>query len=340
MTGAFSAVAVLFAMTVRLLPLPGHTTIDPFGARSLMAVARDGTIAATATVDGYRTRIVVWNRSGAAWHAPNASGAVVGFDALDRLLIGGPVPERLTGDAAMPEDLSSCEKFPQSSTGPLLAGTLTNGAVIATMQSPAMVDLDDTSGQYAPVALYLRSNQCLNMGNGVVLATGGMYSAGYIAYINNVPAPSNVVSGKERFVAMRWHERTREPLGPGVALAVNADGFAAGADVPPGTGASYDATPRARVWNAAGAAVELSGDSAASVAYGVDASNRVTGMLEDQDRRHYAFVWQDGRLRRLDDVVSAPGWRFECGYAFTPTGGIVGSGTYRGTAAAFDLEGL
>jgi hypothetical protein len=40
-------------------------------------------------------------------------------------------------------------------------------------------------------------------------------------------------------------------------------------------------------------------------------------------------------LRRLDDLVRAPEWRFECGYAFTPSGDIVGIGTYRGKAAGF-----
>jgi hypothetical protein len=231
-----------------------------------------------------------------------------------------------------------CENFPQSSLGPVLAGTLSDGSVIATMQSPAVVDLDDTSGQYAPVVLHLRSNQCLNMGNGVALGTAGLYAAGYTAYINGVPAPSNVVSQKERFVAMRWHELTREPLGTGVAIAIDAAGNAAGADVPPGEGAAYDA-PHARIWSG-GSTIAPADSAPASVAYAIDSRDRVTGMIEDGQTHHYAFIWENGTLRRLDDIAHAPDWRFECGYAFTSDGGIVGIGTYRGNAAAFLIDGI
>lgn len=304
---------VFAAITVHLLKLPNNATIDPFGARALMSVSARGEVSAAATVRGYLTRTVVWR---------------------------GSRPVVVSADSPVLADLRRlCENFPQSSLGPVLAGTLDDGSVIATMQSPAFVDLDDTSGQDAPVVLHLRSNQCLNMGNGVALATAGLYTAGYAAYINGVPAPSNVVSQNERFVAMRWHERTRESLGPGVAIAVNADGDAAGADVPPGKGAAFAAAPHARVW-IGGSAIEPANSAAASVAYAIDSRNRVIGMIEDGDGRHYAFLWANGSLRRLDDLVRAPGWRFECGYAFAPGGAIVGIGTYRGNAAAFAIEGL
>ncbi len=216
---------------------------------------------------------------------------------------------------------------------------LSDGSLIATMQSPPIVDLDDTSGQNAPVVLHLRSNLCDNMGNGVALATAGLFAAGYAATINHVPAPSNVVSSNERFTALRWEGRSRRPLGPGVAVAVAANGNAAGADLPPG-GVAYNAAPHARVWLDGATAVDLAPDAPLSVAYAVDARGRVAGMLEDAAHRHRAFLWQNGRLRLLDDVARMPGWRFECAYAFAPDGSIAGIGTYRGTPSAFRIWGL
>jgi hypothetical protein len=305
---------LLAIVTVRMLALPPHATIDPFGARSLMSVSADGDVRATATVNGYLTRTLVWRGNTSR---PAAAP-----------------PDPVLGDLRR-----LCENFPQSSTGPVVAGTLADGSTVATMESPAVVDLDDTSGQYAPVVLHLRSNECLNMGNGVALATAGLYTGGFESYVGGVPAPSNVVSQNERYVAMRWHDRTREPLGSGVVLAVNALGNAAGSDVPPGKGAAFAAAPHARIW-LGGSALEPAENAPASVAYAIDARNRVAGMLQDADGRHYAFLWKDGSLRRIDELVRAPGWRFECGYAFTPAGGIVGIGTYRGNAAAFEIFGL
>ena len=333
---------LLATVTVRLLPLPPHATIDPFGPRSLMAAAPDGTIAASVTIRGFIKRIVMWRTTG-GYVLPDLRGAtfVAGFDSNGALLANGEQPVREFGSATSPIDLRSCENFPQSSAGPLIAGALVDGSLIATMQSPPMVDLDDASGQYAPVVLHLRSGQCLNMGNGVALGTGGLYTAGYTAYIANVPAPSNVISERERFVAMRWHERTREPLGEGVAVAVAANGTAAGSDAPPGSGAAFNRAPHALLWYAGSStAVELAAQSPSSVAYAVDDRNRVAGMVEDESRRHFAFLWQNGVLRRLDDLVRVPGWRFESAYAFGTGDAIVGIGTYRGTAAAFEVTGL
>jgi len=320
-----------------MLALPPRAIIDVTGARALMAVSRDGTIAATVIVNGYRTRPVVWNAANRA-RALTQSGSIVSFDRAGGLLLDAGRPLRANGTNLRAVDLSACEAFPHDSIGPVLAGELENGALIASMRSPAIVDLDDTSGQNAPVALYMRSGRCLNLGNGIAVGTAGMFAVGYTAFINNVPAPSNVVSSREQFTAMRWHERERQPLGSGVALAINAAGAAVGADVPTGRG-TYDAVPHAKFWSAPGAVVELAPNAQASVAYAIDADNRIAGMLEESGR-HYAFIWKNRTLMRLDDVVASPGWRFECAYAFTPTGGVVGIGTYRGRAAAYDLEGL
>ena len=307
---------VLAAIFVRMLHLPPGAAIDPFGSRALMSVRSDGSVSAFVAVRGYLTRVALWR----------------------------PLSERADVVTQEPSALARlrryCEDFPQSSIGPIVAGWLSDGSIIATMQSPPIVDIDDTSGQYAPVVLHLRSNQCLDMGNGIALGTSGMYTAGYVPYINRVPAPSNVVSERETFVAMRWHDRTREPLGDGVAIAVNARGDAVGASVPPGKGEAFAATPHARVWIGNQPAIQPAESAAASVAYAIDANDRVAGMLEDESGRHYAFVWENGTLRRLDDAVGAPGWRFESAYAFGPADEIAGTGTYRGTPAAFVISGL
>jgi len=325
-------------VTVRMLALPEHATIDPFGPRPLMAVSRSGAVAATATFAGFRTRPIVWNSSGTA-RVIEVTGSIAGFDRDGGLFINADRPLRFSGSRPRPLDLGTCEAFPHDSAGSLLAGQLDDGALIATMRSPALVDLDDTSGQNAPVVLYLRSGLCLNEGNGMATATNGAYAAGYMSTINNVPSPSNVVSSSERFTALRWHVRVREPLGRGVPLAVNAAGSAAGADVPPARGAAFAVTPHARLWPSPGQVVDVVSGNTLSVAYAIDDRGRVAGMLQDGGR-HYAFLWRNGTLVRLDDVADKPGWRFECAYAFAPGGGIVGVGTYDGRAEAFELDGL
>jgi hypothetical protein len=319
-------------------PLPRHSTIATFGSRTLMAVAPDGSIAATLTVDGYLRRPVLWHGGDRRVFAIDAT--IDGFDPSGALLIDASRPLRFERGRLVTIDLSACENFPQSSIGPSAAGTLADGTLIATMQSPPIVNLDDTSGQTAPVVLHLRDRRCLNLGNGIATATAGMYAAGYTAYIANVPAPSNVASGRERFVAMRWNDRARQSLGAGAALAINANGEAAGADVPPEHGGTFGAAPHARYWSAPAAATEIAPQRSASAAYAIDARGRVTGVLMDAQGRHRAFLWQNGRLRLLDDAVAAPGWRFECGYAFAPNGAVVGIGTFDGRPEAFEVEGL
>ena len=301
---------VLAAVVVHLLRLPLHATIEPFGDRALMSVSSDGVVTARATVSGYRSVSFTWRD-------PNR-----------------PAQAAARGLVRLP----SCEDFPKASIGAAVAGKLSDGSLIATMLSPAMVDLDDASGQYAPVVLHVRE-RCLNLGNGVALATSGTYAAGYFASIGDVPAPSNVISEKERFTAMRWHDRTREPMGSGVALAINSAGDAAGADLPPGKGAAFDVVPHARIWIGA-QTFSPANDAATSVAYAIDARDRVAGMLQDAAGRHYAFLWQNGRLQRLDDAVRAPGWRFQSAYAFAPDGSVVGIGTFDGRAEAFSISGL
>jgi hypothetical protein len=319
-------------------PLPRRATIATFGAKALMAVSSDGTVAATVTIDGYQRRPVVWMHSGGS-RTFDVDGSIDGFDTTGALLIDASRPLRLQRGRLVPIDLGDCENFPQMSVGATVTGTLSNGTLIATMRSPAIVNLDDTSGSTAPVVLHLRDRRCLNLGNGVALATAGMYAAGFTGYINNVPAPSNVVSDRERFVAVRWLDRARQTLGAGAALAIDANGEAAGADVPPEHGGAYGKPPHARYWGRDGGAQDIAEQASASAAYAIDPRGRVTGVLLDGQGRHRAFLWESGRLRTLDDIVRAPGWRFECGYAFAPNGAVVGIGTFRGRPEAFEIEG-
>lgn len=328
------------AATVRLLQLPPGASIDPFGTRTLMAVSAGGTIAATVTIRGFRTQPAVWRRDDVRARIAYPRGAVVAFDRSGALLIDADRPRRWSGVRAVPIDTSYCEDFPQMSIGPRLAGTLGDGALIATMQSPALVDLDDTSGRTAPVVLYARSHRCLDLGNGIAEATAGEFAVGYAAFIDNVPAPSNVVSSQERFTALRWDERTPQTLGAGVALAVAPDGAAAGSDVPPGNGKAYGVAPHARYWPADGSPVDVTPNDPLGVAYAVDPRGRVAGMFEDSAGRHYAFLYSAGRLATLDGLAAEPGWRFECAYAFDPSGGLVGIGTYRGKPTAFEVDGI
>ncbi|HEY3674689.1 MAG TPA: hypothetical protein VGK84_01725 [Candidatus Tumulicola sp.] len=336
---ATGAVPVWSRTTVIGFPLPRHATIATFGPKALMAAGPDGSLAATVTIDGYLRRPVLWSRSG-RYETFDVDGTIDGFDNAGALLVDASRPLRLERGRLASIDLRDCENFPQFSVGATVTGTLSNGTLIATMRSPAIVNLDDTSGSTAPVVLHLRDRRCLNLGNGVALATAGMYAAGYTGYIAGVPAPSNVVSDRERFVAMRWLDRERQSLGPGAALAIDASGEAAGADVPPEHGGAFGVSPHARYWNASGVSQEIVAQGLASAAYAIDARGRVTGVLLDAQGRHRAFLWQNGRLRTLDDIAGAPDWRFECGYAFTPSGAVVGIGTYRGRPEAFEIEGL
>jgi probable HAF family extracellular repeat protein len=345
------------AFAVRALALPAHSTIDSFGARSMMAVSRDGTVAATVTLGGFSTRAVIWNAAG-GWHLlavpalpPGAQSidlAVAGFDGGGALLAnagasyGGSIRRlhyiamRAHGTLTAPIDFGTCPYLPHS-PGAVIAGTYADGDAVATLESQELVDINDTSGQLAPVVVRLRGSECTYLGNGTVFATAGAYAAGYVGYVGNVPQSPSVVA-KKRYEALRWHGDERKAVGAGAALAVAPDGAVAGADAPPGLGSDFGIEPHARLWPASGDPIDLTGAPEPSAAYAIDASGRVAGMLEDTDGRHHAFLWHAGKLQRLDDIAGAPDWRFECAYAFAPDGSIVGIGIYRGKATAFEIS--
>ncbi len=350
--------ALIGAVLVRALLLPPHATIDPFGARALM-VADRAQVAATVTVGAIAQRVVAWDARGDWRYAPeppsergalSTAQSVAAFESGGTLLINAKAvfdgamleatyrPQRLRGNVLQPLDFSSCPD-PTRSAGALIAGRYADGDAVATMASPAVVDVTDVSGQLAPMAVRLRGVQCADLGAGYALATAGTYAAGYIGYVEGVPQASDVAV-RQRYVALRWHGDQRQKLGPGVALAVAPNGTVVGASSLPN--AAFGSTPHARVWQPDGSTVDILPRYPLSVAYAVDPGGRVAGMCEDAQHRHYAFLWTHGHTEILDDVVGrkAAGWRFEAIYAFTPDGGLIGIGTFHGVATAFEIRGL
>ena len=78
-------------VTVRMLALPLHATIEPLGSRALMAVSRTGVVAATVTVAGFRTRPVVWTPGGVN-RVIGITGSIAGFDRDGALFINSDRP--------------------------------------------------------------------------------------------------------------------------------------------------------------------------------------------------------------------------------------------------------
>jgi len=225
-----------------------------------------------------------------------------------------------------------------------------DGLGITFESTDLITNLDDTE-RYAPYAAFLVGDRCRIIGRANLRAERGRYAVGFRGYFGKMLAPTNVNTASQRYVAVRWTGSSLSELGPGVALDVASDGVAVGADGPsdiyskvsvsvsgPAGNSSHVlkcCSPHAVLWNRAGARIYLAKSFPHSVAYAIDDAHRVVGTLQDSKGQQYAFVWQHGTLRRLDDVIKMPGWRFESAYAFTPDGGIVGIGRRHGIATAF-----
>jgi probable HAF family extracellular repeat protein len=210
----------------------------------------------------------------------------------------------------------------------------------------------DVAGALAPYAVVIDGSSCRLLGRAILRAVRGTYAAGYRGYLYDRPAPTILNRVEQTYRAVRWYGATERELGPGVGLAVNAHGVVAGASSVPAfyltaAGGSTDAAgvthaysytaavPHARVWDAAGRARDIAPGAERSVAYDVADDGTVAGMLESREGKHYAFMWRDGVLCRLDDMPHPAGWRFESAYAIAPGGAIVGIGTLRGIATVF-----
>jgi hypothetical protein len=170
-------------------------------------------------------------------------------------------------------------------------------------------------------------------------ASSGAYSVGYREY--HGPYISSPLNGNEntarRYVAIRWHGKRIEELGAGVANGVTADGTAVGADVLPKNGLANEPYAHGRLWAFSGAPVEVAADATASEARAIDARHRVVGVLI-RGKRSYAFIWQNGVTRTLDDITHDRGWHFEEASHFTPDGAIIGKASYRGRPGVFIIK--
>jgi probable HAF family extracellular repeat protein len=220
---------------------------------------------------------------------------------------------------------------------PIVEGAGENELAVTFTPASAILNLDD---DFAPNAAIITFDKCDVIGRGTILSIRGKYAAGFQGYYGVRLVPANIEGDWQHYVAVRWVDRKLELLGEGVALSVNSHGVCVGyhtistenkngcSACPPSV------TWRAVLWRQDGSPSVLE-SNLNSAAYAVDDDGRVVGMVQDSAGRHFAFLWHGGELKRLDDLVKAPRWRFESAYGFTPDGGILGIGTHDGVAAAF-----
>jgi probable HAF family extracellular repeat protein len=379
----FVLAAVAF---VRALSLPLGFTVDPEGDVPKIALGPNGTIAAiaTSTDQTFRIRALRWNEAGdadafaplAVWTTPgghqdaggnqdpnqpgNAADVV---SAGDELLVtawthwsgaySGTSYEvqRWGRYSAARWPLPSCVESEDSVDQHAYGGDR-DGRVALTIDRTGVgsSEVMQDPERYAPYAYVIRGSGCRYLGRGVVQAVNGAWAAGYRSYLDGTIAADNINTLIQTYRAARWYgDRLRE-LGPGDALAINAEGFTVGADAPPARtgcmttnfysgdqkGATYcPGVPHAVGWDAAGRRIALAPRSPRSVAYAVGGDGTVVGMLTDAKGRHFAFRWRNGVLQRLDDLPHPRGWRFESAYAIDDSGSIAGIGTLDGVATIF-----
>jgi hypothetical protein len=212
-----------------------------------------------------------------------------------------------------------------------LFGVEADGTLDVTFETQDLVNFDSAlAGDAAPSAARISHGTCTQLGRFDLRDANSTYAVGFRGYYaNGHLAATNLDRDAQHDVAVRFHAGSVVELGPGAALAVASDGTAAG------RGAAH-----ATVWDATGSATDLTPQAKASTAYAIDAAHRVIGSLTAPDGRHYAFVWQNGHLYRLDDLLHAAGWRFEAAFRFAQGGAIAGVGTHDGIATAFCVRDL
>jgi hypothetical protein len=368
----FGLSGVAARTTIAPLPLPQNLTIDPEGERPMMVMG-DDTVAASATDSNHHElqRVVVWHRGSPsrASHLPSDSD----YQALGAITGDGTVyvNSGLQDHGAMQPVFWTVLSYRGSSPRRVslpdcgLHG-YTIGAPIVEAASGQVLGLNFgegyppdfdaiRAGSWAPHAAVLDAQGCRVIGRATVRAIAGRFAAGFRGYLGSAMVPLGFNTVQQRFVAVIWRDGRLRELGAGVALGVNSQGVCVGATAFPGqseTGGFTEITttngqpavshtyrfavPHAALWRTDGTRIVL--ETGRSVAYAIDGGERVIGMLQDPTGRHYAFLWQDGVLRRLEDIVRAHHWRFESAYAFTPDGGILGIGTHDGVASAFILH--
>jgi MYXO-CTERM domain-containing protein len=168
---------------------------------------------------------------------------------------------------------------------------------------------------------------------------GGTSSSGYaINAAGQVVGSSYTVSGRSH--AFVWDERGgMRDLGTlggsdSRAMAINSSGTIAGAAT--NRGRYFHAT----VWKPGAGITDIGTlGGAHSYAYGINDAGVVGGWSYDALGRSRAFVWSDGMLFDLNDLVSnAPGWSLTAAYGINRKGQIVGTGLFNGQSAAFLLD--
>lgn len=370
------ASVLTLAALVSALPLPPGYSIQPEGERRLMAVNARGTIVATVSrPKELVTKVVRWSagQPPAVFHALPDTGSRAATSPPDATVASALAPDDMAyvdvahifsgGYSGVTSEtqrwngqhVSRYEPRCGAAHGDQHAAAVDgNGRIAMTFDTEGIgsmaVDRDDIS-VVAPYAVVIDGSTCTVLGRAIVRAVRGRYAAGYRGYLDNRPAPTILNRFQQTFQAVRWYGQVERMLGPGVGLAVNADGVVAGASAVPAfsgtvSGGYGDATgthtysftagvPTARVWDSAGGARDIVAHAVRSVAYDIADDGTVAGMLQALDGKHYAFVWRDGVLRRLDDMPHPAGWRFESAYAIAPSGAVVGIGTRWGIPTVF-----
>jgi hypothetical protein len=197
----------------------------------------------------------------------------------------------------------------------------------------------DATGELAspsnlPQAVLLTGDRCTSLGAAVLTGLRGSNVIGYIGYLDGKPAPWWFNRIEQHLVGKRWLDGRPRDLGPGVPFATTSTGVVVGASALPGYLGEW-ATPHAMLWSREGTRTALVHGDARSVAWDINETETVVGMLQKPNGHHYAFRSINGRVELLDDLPHPPGWRFESSYAVASDGSIAGTGTYRGIATAF-----
>jgi hypothetical protein len=367
------------AAIVRALPLPPGFTVSPESDRKRMTIASDGTVYGVANRidDEMETRVFGWRGSALPEifrPIPEADDNILGLGPkADAVVAGGSSAyvtiyrtrdgshltvhygvSRWSGNATREWTLPDCVSLGYESTLVFAADAGRVALTIDPSSTSTGIDLanDRSVLQNLPEGVVIAGNRCTSLGTVILTALRGPSVAGYLGYLDGKRAPMVVNLMVQRMVATRWLHGREDDLGFGVPFATTSSGIVAGASALPGhasesvtgnffgpAGTYRFATPHAIVWGINRERTRLFHDDVRSVAYDIDDTGTVVGMLERTNGRHYAFRRFHGKIEILDYLPHPPGWRFESAYAIAQDGSIAGIGTYRGVATAFLWRG-
>jgi hypothetical protein len=337
--------------TVQPLVLPEGTTINPYGAQ---VTSHAGIVAATFTNANQLPRVALWrngsletipidtrfdngmpNSESVGALLPNGALFVNAGYAFSGAYSGTRLHIFVYRGRNHDEFVPACTLQGMPGDPQVEAADSTRLAI--SYENPENFDFDNLD-PVLPNAAIVAFKKCTVIGRFAIRGIRGDYAVGFRTYVRGTPAPLNYDTDWQTSVAIRWSGHQIHELGQGRAFAVSLDGTCVGAAYLEYEHVVNDqiyGIPSAAVWRMDGSRILIAPQSPRSIAYSIDDRHRVIGMLEDKNGHHFAFVWRDGVLKRLDDIVQAPRWRFESAYAFTDDGGIVGIGTHDGVAMAY-----